>query len=308
MTTKIKRLFVLAAVGLLFAAGCSYTINLAAQRQSLDRYVDTVKQAKVEYAQKTAFYKELSAATSTPKQDPYPGLAIDLQAMYRHLQDMDLQQKKIDAYKTRFDAYAVGKTAVKSDDKEELARFKAVQAEYAPLDQAMNADLQAFRRSTQHFASLITQHQIAKVSVAGLKKEISELRTEVDSGVTSMGAKVDEDGKALAFARSAGADASVLAQKQAILQKMEALLPNLRLFQKTFAMSADSLGKNLPTKDFWTGPGMSKYGPLMEDFRNTKAQYGKNKAEFDALSKQFDKVVPPTPTPAPKPSPTAQSK
>ncbi len=123
-----------------------------------------------------------------------------------------------------------------------------------------------------------------------------------------MGAKVDEDTKALAFARSAGADASVLAQKQAILQKMEALLPNLRLFQKTFAMSADSLGKNLPTKDFWTGPGMSKYGPLMEDFRNTKAQYGKNKAEFDALSKQFDKVVPPTPTPAPKPSPTAQSK
>ncbi len=295
----MKRLILfLAASSLLLLTACGpRRVNLAAHRATYDYYPPLIDKMEADYQVQTQKVKEIVAATSTPKAAPYPQLNAFLKECYRVLIEMREGEKKIDAFKKRYDAWAAGKGEINSDDAASWNDFKAVQGEYDGIAAGMGNYVQRYNQAVNSIEQQQQTFNIAKTSHSAIKTEADSLAVQVTQGVKDMDEQIESRGQTLLLAGASGLNPLTAGQKALLLVQLKNQMPAA----KTLAEAARQSGAKvkMPSKDatVWLGPGMSgDIGPLQE-LRDIAARYVAVKKNFDKVAADFDRP-PATPVPA----------
>jgi hypothetical protein len=281
----------------LFASACGPAkVNLRSVAMRLDQHKPGITQAQQTYNERNAELTAILKRTSTPSAEPYPALRQQLQAMRSAITGMQREAKRVDAFKPKFEAYAAGKTVISQEDEAAWAEYQGVMAEYNAIHTDLQRQAGAFNAAHNRYQAMLKEHKIAKLSVEDLRAEIDGIAAEVVNGVNDMEKQVENGRKAVDFAKQAGGDPAVLAGKAKTLDEMAGMLPGLRLFRGTVAGSKDRVLRDLAVSgELWTGPGMSGQNlGLVEDFREARDQYRKNRQAWDELNARFEASVAPS--------------
>jgi hypothetical protein len=275
----------------LFVSACGPAkVNLRSVAMRLDQHKPGITQSQQVYNERNAELTAILKQTSTPSAEPYPTLRQQLTAMRNAIAGMQSEAKRVDAFKPKFEAYAAGKSVISQEDEAAWAEYQGVMAEYNAIHADLRRQAGAFNAANSRYQALLKEHNIAKLSVEDLRAEIDGIAGEVVNGVNDMEKQVDSGRKAVEFAKQAGGDPVVLAGKTKTLDEMAGMLPGLRLFRGTVTGSKDRVLRDLAVSgELWTGPGMSGQNlGLVEDFRNARDQYRKNRQAWDDLNTSFE--------------------
>jgi hypothetical protein len=295
--------FVVLALGFLAACGPS-KVNLRSLSISLDRRNSNLAAFQTRRNELRLELDTILRQTRTPQAQPYPEMRQLVDSLDADLKAMADDDARFAAFKPKFDAYASGKNVVSQEDAAAWAEYQNVMAEYYAIQGDQNRQVGAFNGAQNRYAALLKQYGIGKTTAKALRDEIAAIGDEVVAGVDQMEEQTAGGRKALDFARGAGGKAEILDHKQAALEKMEALLPGMKLLRGTVDSGRHGALRSLRSEaEFWTGPGMrERETKLLQDFRDADAQYREGRKAWDALNQDFQAAAP-----APQPTPAAET-
>jgi hypothetical protein len=253
--------------------------------------VDAADRARSQIASKQSFYDEASRQTSDADQTPYPVLASDLDTMKQRSRDLAASQQRIRAFEAKYDRFCKGRALLNSDDEQEWAQFKELQAEFRPLGEDTDAILNAYNQAANDFDNQCRNYGIAKVSAADLRRQIADAQGKIDEAVPEFKGRVE------GYRRGMGMDAAMalmslnplyFRHKQDLLKGMQDMLPGFYQMKKDADSSGDTALQNLPQVGLvWTGPGMES-GEGVSDFWEVKDNFEASRQNFEKLSKDFE--------------------
>jgi hypothetical protein len=276
----------------LFTAGCRYSVNLIAERRSFDAYVEAADRARGQVAAKQAFYDEASKETSDADQTPYPLLASDLDAMKQRSRDLASSQQRIRAFEAKYDRFCKGRALLNSDEEQDWAQFKDLQAQFRPLGEDMDAILVAYNQAANDFDAQCRQYGIAKVSAADLRRQISDFQGRIDDAVPEIKGRVEAYRQGLrmdAVAAVMNMDPGYMKHKIDLLKGMEDMMPGFFQMKKDADSSGDAILQSLPQAGLvWTGPGMESGDASISDFWQLRDNFEGSHKNFDKMAKDFE--------------------
>lgn len=288
----------------LFLSACGPArVNVQAVARNLDQHKPGIAKSQEIHQARSVELAAIVKQTSTPHVEPYPTLRQQVDAMKAAIAGMHKESKRIDAFKPKFQAYAAGKTVISQEDTAAWNEYQGVMAEYNAIHADLRQHASAFNSANIRYDAMIKTHNIARLKMEDLRAEISGIAAEVSNGVTEMEKQVPASRKALDLARQTGADPALLEPKSKVLDKMNAMLPGLKLFRSTVSGSKDRALKDLAASgEIWTGPGMNGQDlGLVDEFREVLAQYRENRKAWDDLNTQFEAPIAAAPTPTAQP-------
>lgn len=292
----------LAAPLFLLSACGPQRVNLAAHRASYDYYPPLVDKMEADYQVQTEKVKEIVGATSTPKAAPYPQMNADLKECYRVLGELRAGEKRIDAFKKKYDAWAAGKGEINSDDAAAWNEFRGVQSEYDGIAAGMGSYVNRYNQAVQDIDQQMKQHGIAKTSLSAIKGEADGLVDHVTQSVKDMDTQIESRGQTLLLAGAGGLNPLVSGQKALLLVQLKNQMPAMKAYADAARLHGGKI--KAPSKDatVWLGPGMGGDIGALRELRQTAKNFELARQEFNKIAADFDKpVAQPTALPAAKP-------